>query len=57
MRCGTAKMTDDAIAAGENGPAGKPRIPIRNRARAYDKLTRLYLDVLSIQEPNDGETK
>jgi len=49
--CGenTAKMTDDAIAAGVMGPDGKPRMPIRARAGAYDKITRVYLEVLGIK--------
>lgn len=49
--CGenTAKMTDDDIAAGRMGPDGKPRMSIRSRAAAYDKITRVYLDVLGIE--------
>jgi hypothetical protein len=43
-------MTDDAIARGENGPDGKLRMTNRARAGAYDKLTRLYLEVLGITE-------
>ena len=46
---GTAKMTDDAIAKGILGTNGKPRIPIRERAASYDKLTRVYLEVLGIK--------
>ena len=50
--CGenTARMTDDDIANGVLGPNGKPKIPIRERAAAYDKLTRLYLDELKSWE-------
>ena len=49
--CGkdTAKMTDDDIANGVMGPNGKPKISIRDRAGAYDKLTRLYLEELGIE--------
>lgn len=49
--CGkdTAKMTDDDIANGVLGPNGKPKMSIRDRAGTYDKLTRLYLDVLGIE--------
>lgn len=36
---GTAKRTDDAIAAGSK------QLSIRARASIYDKLTRLYLDL------------
>ena len=46
---GTAKMTDDAIAKGILGTNGKPRLSIRERAASYDKLTRVYLDVLGIK--------
>jgi len=46
---GTAKMTDDAIAKGILGTNGKPRVSIRDRAAAYDKITRVYLDVLGIK--------
>lgn len=48
---GTAKMTDDDIAAGRPGPNGKQRIPIRSRAEVYDRLTRLYLDELGFKPP------
>lgn len=34
------------IANGVPGPNGKPKMSIRERAVAYDKLTRLYLDEL-----------
>jgi hypothetical protein len=44
---GTAKMTDDMIAAGEKWPDGKIPMSIRARAASYDKLTRLYLEELS----------
>lgn len=46
---GTAKMTDDDIANGVIGHDGKPKQSIRDRAGAYDKLTRLYLDVMEIE--------
>lgn len=46
---GTAKMTDDDIAHGVMGHDGKPKQSIRDRAGAYDKLTRLYLDILGIE--------
>ena len=46
---GTAKITDDAIAKGILGTNGKPRLSIRERAASYDKLTRVYLDVLGIK--------
>jgi hypothetical protein len=48
---GTAKMTDDGIANGIMSPNGKPKISIRNRAGAYDRLTRLYLEELGIEPP------
>ena len=46
---GTAAMTDEDIAAGRPGPDGKQKIPIRARAKAYDRLTRFYLEVLGIE--------
>ena len=46
---GTAKMTDDDIANGVMRPDGKPKISIRDRAAAYDKITRVYLEVLGIK--------
>lgn len=48
---GTAQQTDDDIANGVMGPNGKPKISIRDRAGAYDKLTRLYLEELGIEPP------
>lgn len=48
---GTAKMTDDDIAAGRHGPDGKQKTPIRNRAAAFDKLSRLYLEELGFKPP------
>lgn len=48
---GTAKMTDDDIAAGKIGPDGKPKMSIRNRAAIYDKLSRLYLEELGFKPP------
>lgn len=48
---GTAKMTDDFIANGVPSPNGKPRMSIRDRAEAYDKLSRLYLDELGFKPP------
>ena len=57
---GTAKMTDDDIAAGRHGPDGKPLMPIRDRAAGYDKLTRAYLSVLGFEPdahtPHGSET-
>jgi hypothetical protein len=49
--CGkdTAKRTDDDIANGVMGPNGKPKMSIRARAEAYDKITRVYLRVLEIE--------
>jgi hypothetical protein len=43
---GTAKRVDDDIASGVNGPDGRPIVSIRNRAAAFNKLTRIYLEVL-----------
>jgi hypothetical protein len=44
---GTAKQTDDDIAAGVLGPDGKPKMSIRARAAAYDKITRHYVAVIA----------
>lgn len=46
---GTAKQTDDDIANGVTTPGGKPKMSIRERAQSYDKITRVYLDVLGIK--------
>lgn len=53
---GTAAMTDEDIANGVMGPNGKPKMSIRDRAGAYDKLTRLYLDELGIEPSSDGRS-
>jgi predicted TPR repeat methyltransferase len=50
---GTAKRTDDDVAAGIPGPNGKPRMSIRARAEAYDKLTRHYLAILGDKNAAD----
>lgn len=47
---GTAKMTDDDIANGIMGHDGKPKMSIRARAGAYDKITRMYLEVMGVEE-------